>query len=154
MLDPYMHNQSYGRLWTASELVRSAFTVLHFQPRSTAERLGTRRASIRACAPLSKKLEAELQIRFSCTKLLFAATDEMSMSWVTVTVLLVFSSCSCTPASGQTSCSLSGRKSIIMHAYLPNYGAYLSFYNTCSYSVWTLHRYCGCYKSERPNPCC
>ena len=38
-------------------------------------------------------------------QLLFAAR---SMSWLTVTVLLVFSSCSWTPAGGQTSCSLSG----------------------------------------------
>ena len=38
-------------------------------------------------------------------QLLFAAR---SMSWLTLTVLVVFSSCSWTPAGGQTSCFLSG----------------------------------------------
>ena len=115
-------------------VVKSAFTVSqlntfsHVPPLRDWERGEQAFVHARLCQKTKqKKLEAELQIRFSCTsyclQLLFAATGAMSMSWVTLTVLLVFSSCSCTTASGQTSCSLSGRKCITL-VYLPNYDAY------------------------------
>ena len=70
MLNPYMHNQNYGRLWTAS-VVRSAFTVSQLNTFSLVpplwdwERGEQAFAHARLCQ--KKKLEAELQIRFSCT---------------------------------------------------------------------------------------
>ena len=82
------------------------------------------------CAPLSK-LEEELHIylirfqTFASAILLATVCSSLvktSMSWVILTVLLVFSSCSW-PASGQTSCSLSGSKFIACVSSLT--GAYL-----------------------------
>ena len=94
MLDPYMHNQSYGRLWTAS-VVRSAFTVSQLNtfslipPLRDWERGEQAFAHARLCQKKKKKkkLEAELQIRFSCMSCC------LQRDWCNVDVVGDFDSC-------------------------------------------------------------